>query len=263
MSWFIHYFRSFQSFSPSPIFRLIWGYIDGTFYTLQVILYAWATIAGHILIFHGQLVATRKKCIFLHYLPPIILSIYCLLYYAVVFFGVQCKNSFEDMIIPSMFPCSFGNNILRMYETIAHTILPILIIVTFSVLLLLRILCQKYRVHRQIHWRRHRKMTNQVLCISSIYLVLPFPATLINLLHLCNVPSDVGAEFLSRAMFFTYYTLLLFPIVSISHLPQLKNKLEKILQYCRQQCAVHPNTLIIGNMLGDHVVIPMRIITNQ
>ena len=100
MTCFIHYFRTFLSFSPPPTFRLIWGYIDWTFYALQVILYAWITIERHILIFHDHLVSTRKKRIFVHYLPPVIISIYLLLYYTTVFFGAQCENDFDEYKFP-------------------------------------------------------------------------------------------------------------------------------------------------------------------
>ena len=61
VSWYIHYFRCFLVFSSSPAFRLVWGYIDWSIYTLQIILYAWITIERHILIFHDRLVGTRTK----------------------------------------------------------------------------------------------------------------------------------------------------------------------------------------------------------
>jgi len=229
MSLFIHYFRCFQSFSPTSTFRLIWGYLDWAFYALQLILYDWITIEKHILIFHDHLLSTARKRIFVHYLPPIIITIYCLLYYAIVFFASQCENNFDNLTIPSCFPCTYENNVLNMYETIGHSILPILIIVISSAILLFRVLWQKYHAHRQIHWRRYRKMTIQVLSISSLYLIFPFPYYLITILHLCGMPADIGVEFLSRWMFCTYYTLLLFPIIVIGSSAELKEKLKKTL----------------------------------
>jgi hypothetical protein len=111
MSLFIHYFRCFQSFSPTSTFRLIWGYIDWAFYALQLILYDWITIEKHILIFHDHLLSTARKRIFVYYLPPIIITIYCLLYYAMVFFASQCENNFDNLTIPSCFPCAYENNV--------------------------------------------------------------------------------------------------------------------------------------------------------
>jgi hypothetical protein len=240
---FIHYFRTFQSFSSTPSFRLAWGYIDWTFYFLQLILFAWATIERHILIFHDQLVATRRKRLFFHYLPPIIITIYCLMYYALVFFAPQCENDFDNYVMPSFFPCAYQNNAFVTYDTVMNGILPIFIVVISSIVLLLRILWQRYHTHSQIHWRRHRKMIIQVLSISCIYLLFAFPYEFITFIHLCGVPSYIGAEFLSRATFFTYYTTLLFPIVCIGSLPELRKKLEKILPFRRQRCVVQPETL--------------------
>jgi len=138
-----------------------------------------------------------------------------------------------------------------MYEIIVQTILPIVIIIISSVVLLLRVLWQKYHAHRQIHWRQYRKMTIQALGISSIYLIFPFPYILINILHLCGMPSYMATEFLTTWMFCTYYTLLLFPMVSIGLLPKLKEKLKKILQFRRQRLVVGPAPLNTARMIGN------------
>ena len=175
ISLFIHCFRTFQSFSSTPSFRLAWGYIDWTFYFLQLILFAWATIERHILIFHDQLVTTRKKRLFFHYLPPIIITIYCLMHYALVFFAPQCENDFDNYVMPSFYPCAYQNNAFVTYDTVMNGILPIFTVVISSIVLLLRVLWQRYHTHSQIHWRRHRKMIIQVLSISCIYLLFAFP----------------------------------------------------------------------------------------
>ncbi len=136
-----------------------------------------------------------------------------------------------------------------------HSIVPILIIVISSAILLFRVLWQKYHAHRQIHWRRYRKMTIQVLSISSLYLIFPFPYYLITILHLCGMPSDIGVEFLSRWMFCTYYTLLLFPIIAIGSSPELKEKLKKTLQFRRQRLIVSPAKLNAAPMIDNRIII--------
>ncbi|CAF1446802.1 unnamed protein product, partial [Adineta ricciae] len=47
--------------SSSPTFYLFWVFFDYTFYSLQIGLFAWATIERHILIFHDQWISTRNK----------------------------------------------------------------------------------------------------------------------------------------------------------------------------------------------------------
>ncbi|CAF0955726.1 unnamed protein product [Adineta steineri] len=104
-----------------------------------------------------------------------------------------------------------------------------------SVTLLLRAVWQRYHMHRQIQWRQYRKMTLQVIIISTIYLMLPFPSTIINFLHVCGMSADIGAVFLSRTMFFTYYTLFLFPIVSVGALSELREKVKNIIRFRQQR----------------------------
>ncbi|CAF0955743.1 unnamed protein product [Adineta steineri] len=236
----IHYFRCYQSFIPSPTFRLIWGYIDWTFCTLQYFLYAWVTIERHILIFHDHLLSTKKKRLFIHYVPPVILTIYCLLYYAIVFFVPPCENTFDNITTISLYPCEFYNATFGTYEILVDGIIPCFTIVISSVALLFRAVWQRYHMHRQIQWRQYRKMTLQVIIMSTIYMIFPFPYMIINFLYLCGMPPDIGAEFLSHAIFFPYYTLFLFPIVSVGALSELREKLKSIIRFHRQRHIVGP-----------------------
>ena len=133
--------------------------------------------------------------------------------------------------------------------------LPTFTIVISSVVLLLRVIWQKYHAQRQMNWRQYRKMTIQVLMISCLYLIFPFPYLFITLLHLCGVPYYIGAAFLSRAQFFTYYTLFLFPIVSLGSLPELREKVKKTLHLRRQRRAVGPQTLTMARFVDKRVII--------
>ncbi|CAF1339237.1 unnamed protein product [Adineta steineri] len=158
---------------------------------------------------------------FIHYFPPIIIFIYCLLYYTIIFFASQCKDSIDDITGPSLFHCAYENNTLYMYEIIVNAILPTFIVVGSSIVLLLRVVWQKYHAHRQTHWRQYRKMTFQ----------------------LCGISNDVGAEFLSRMTYASYYTLLLFPIFSIGSLPELRKKFIKTIQFRQPPRTIHPTNV--------------------
>lgn len=240
ISCIIHYFRSYPSFKPSLTFRLIWGYIEWTFFVIQYALYAWVTIERHILIFHDHLVSTRNKRFYVHYLPPFLIIIYVLIYYAVVFFIPSCTYDIDNIIGPSLFPCAFENNSLYMYDTIVHGISPTFLIVISSVILLIRSLYQRYRTQRQIQWRQYRKMTIQILIISTVYLIFPFPYMFILLLQLCGISSQLGAAFSSVVIFFTYYPLFLFPSLTVGSLPELRNKLKRMVDCRRIQRIIHP-----------------------
>ncbi|CAF1078748.1 unnamed protein product [Adineta steineri] len=253
MCFFIHYFRTYQSFMPTPTFRLFWGYIDWSIYAVQSFLYAWVTIERHILIFHDHLLSTRKKRLFIHYLPPVIITIYPLLYYAIVHFVPTCENTFDNLTTPGFFPCQFSDAVFGTYEIVADAIIPCFTIVISSVALLFRAVWQRYHMHRQIQWRQYRKMTLQVIIISTIYLILPFPYMMITFLHLCGMPAEIGAEFLSRTMFFTYYTLFLFPIVSVGALSELREKVKNIIRFRRQRRMVGTLNSTRAHMTNNRV----------
>lgn len=247
MFWFIHYFRTFRTFSVSPTFRLVWGYIDWTFFVMQYALYAWITIERHILIFHHQLLSTIKRRLLIHYLPPVLISIYCIVYYAVVIFISTCKNNFDNISTPSFVPCSYENNVLYTYDSIFNEIMPTFIIVLASSALLLRTLWQKYRMKQRFQWQRHRVMVIQVLLLSSIFLLFPFPYFCVLVFQLYGIASDTGAALLSATMFFTYYALFLFPLVVLGSLPQIRQRLKKIFEFKRRRNVIAPVMLTNAN----------------
>ncbi|CAF4904509.1 unnamed protein product [Rotaria socialis] len=249
MIYFIHYFRCFETFSATPAFHLIFGYIDWAVFTLQYILYAWITAERHILIFHNQLLSTSRNRLLFHYIPPILLTIYCLLYYAIIFFASKCTYNFENMLAPNYMPCAFANNALKTYEIIAHTILPTFIIVFSSIALLLRVFWQKYRMKQQFQWRRYRIMTMQVLPISCVFLIFPFPYVIVVLLQLCGLSASIGGAFLSIARFSSYYALLIFPIIAVGSSAELRQKFKKILLFGRQERAIAPTMTFNQQMM--------------
>jgi hypothetical protein len=134
-----------------------------------------------------------------------------------------------------------------MYETIVHQILPNLIIVVFSVALLLRVRRQKHRIGKSLQWRKHWKMTIQLLFVAIIYLIFALPVTLMNFLHLCGLSREVTDPFMEYLLFFNYCILLLCPFACALSLPQMRNKVKDILQLRRQARAVAPMTLVIRN----------------
>jgi len=246
--WMLYYYKHPNDWQRSHIFCSIWRFIDWGLYITQSILFAWASIERHILIFHDGLVSTRNKRFFVHYLPLILLLSYCLIFYGIIYFFPTCENFFNNFDVVCISSCLLNDNaVLHMWEIIVHQILPTLIIIIFSIALLLRVLQQKHRIHQVIHWRKHRKMTIQLLSISLIYLVFSFPNTLMIFMHLCGLPEQIGAEADIYVGFFSYLVILLFPFVCILPLPELQNKIMKILHLQRRTTSIHPEILVIKN----------------
>lgn len=246
--WMLYYYYYGDSWQRSFTFCTIWGYIDWAFYVMQIALFAWASIERHILIFHDAWVATKKKRFFVHYLPIIIIIIYYLIFYFIIYFFPFCQNTFINAGMICVAICSFNSIGFHVFETIINNIIPSLTIVIFSMALLVRILRQKQRMRQAIQWRKHRKMTIQLLLISSLYLVVTCPSAFMTFLRICGLPNDIGVDFEIVAVFLSYYIVLFFPFVTILSIPELCTKIKTILKLQRPRRLIAPEILPLRHL---------------
>ncbi|CAF0931085.1 unnamed protein product [Rotaria sordida] len=243
--WMLYFYKNDNHWYRTLTFCSIWGFIDWGLYITQAILFAWASIEGHIFIFHDRWVTTRKKRFYIHYLPLILLMLYCLLFYSIVYFIPFCKNFVHDYVSPCISVCSYDNHAFFLWETVVHQILPNLTIIIASITLLIRILRQKHRMRQRIQWRKHRKMTIQLLSISFLYLIFSFPNTIMILMYLCGLPYHIGYNVKIYAEFISYLVTLFFPFVCIVSLPELRKKIKRILLLRPTAISVYPETFTI------------------
>ena len=234
--WILYFYHYNIPVVATPTFCRFWIFIDFGLYTMTGILVAWISIERHILIFHNQWVSTRKKRILYHYIPTIALILYCFIYYTVVIFFPSCESTFDYTLVNcGSFPCFFTIPMLATWELAVHGIVPTLIIAFFSLTLLLRVLWQKHRLHQVIQWRKHRKMTVQLLSITSLFLIFYVPSMFMVLAQLCNISLDVTVDFQLMVVFFSYYSIFLLPIVCAGTLPDLKNKIKNKFKWMQRQ----------------------------
>ena len=220
------YFHNVHQRSLRQEFRLLWEFIDWSGLTLQLLLFAWISIERHILFSHDHLVATRIKRFFFHYLPPIVIIVYDLLYYTLVIFTPNCKNIDPDSPNPTFDPCAFQNEALHTSEAVVHQIAPIFIILIAGVIVLIRILWQKYCVHQQIQWRQHRRMAVQLLAVLFLSLTFPTLYVLVFLLNICGITQTSAVDITKDRLYLGDYALLLHPVVCVVTLPGLSKKMK-------------------------------------
>lgn len=234
--WILYYNHTGVPMFQTPVFYIFWVFLDYAFYSLQIALFAWATIERHILIFHDKWLATRKKRLFVHYVPVIAIIIYYLIYYSIVHFAPFCENSFDDFLAGGIFiPCLFSRTILGSWDLIVHQVIPTFIISISSVLLILRVVWQKKRLNQPVTWRRHRKMTIQLISLSCLYIIFNFPWTFLIFAFQYGLPADVVSIPLIYAAYLYYYVIFLFPIACFGSFTELQMKLKKKLLWWRKQ----------------------------
>jgi len=207
--------RSGRVWLSSPIFCLIWWFIDDSLYSIQTVILAWASIERHILIFHSKYVKTRKQKIFYHYLPPIILMIYLCSFHLSVLVFPPCENQFDfNEIECGANPCFLTIDFLTIWDLVAHDIIPTLIIAIFNIALLYRVISQKKRLRQPIQWGKHRRMAMQLLSLSAVYVFINLPMIVIMFVQLIQ-REDPKVGFGTQLYIFilTYSVTLSLPFV--------------------------------------------------
>ena len=233
--WMLYYYQRKGAWERSLLFCAIWGFLDWLLYVAHTMLFGWATIERHILIFRDGCVSTEKKRFLVHYLPIILLVLYLFIFYIVMYFFPPCENRLLPSELLCIFPCLYDSYTISMWDFIANQIVPIFTITVFSIGLLVRVLWQKRRMHLTIHWRKHRNMVVQALSISLLYLTVLFPYAVIFILgRIHHLSSPLMTNLSTLTDFFCYFILPLFPLACIFSSPELRGRMKKIFHLRRQ-----------------------------
>lgn len=237
--WYLHFYRTGNLLSATPIFCRIWVFIDGGVYVIVGMLMAWGSVERHILIFHRHWLGSVVGKALLHYLPLAFCSIYPTLFYGLIFFILPCDVPFDYTTATcGYYSCISWNSSLSFWDSILNFVLPSLIIVIFSVTLFVRIIYQRCRMHRRIEWRHNWKMAAQLLSISVIYFVFLLPAMSLNTAYTVGLPWDGGSDVYWAWMYLGYYTVLLTPFVCVLLVPEVSEKLQKSVWCCPRRTIV-------------------------
>ncbi|CAF2017588.1 unnamed protein product [Rotaria magnacalcarata] len=239
--WTLKFYQSNTVWSVAPSFCIAWVYLNEGLHITITLLVAWATIERHILIFHNQWIATKKQIILIHALPLVITLGYGLGYNFIIIVFPPCQNTFDYTQVRCGDPlCFYDDQRASLWDVIIHDLIAAIIIIVFSLALLVRIVMKKRSMHRPMHWRKHRKMTIQLLSISFLYLIIHIPYMLLEFVHSCGVSEEFGAEFVLYGNFFAYFGNLLLPFVCAGSLPELAKKVRHIVLCWRCQARIRP-----------------------
>ncbi|CAF1357163.1 unnamed protein product [Adineta ricciae] len=248
--WFTHLYRTGVALVPTHMFCLIWTYLDFVLAITMTLLTAWASVERHILIFHQNLISTPVKRWIFHYLPLIIFTIYPLIFYFIALFVLSCDIPFDYNVERCRAADCVGlNENLRAWDSWGNNVVPIFVIVIFSIALIVRVWYGKCRMGQRFQWRNYRKMTFQLLSISSLYIVLSLPAMLIYTMCAVGVPCNSTAiDFFYNYLYIYYFIIFLTPFVSIVSLPELRAKFQHLMRFRWPQArAVFPTRITTVN----------------
>ncbi|CAF1127987.1 unnamed protein product [Adineta ricciae] len=213
--WAIYCYHQYTVLIKSPMFCLVWWFIDAFgLYTSQV-LTAWATLERHILIFHSHFYNRKRVMICCHYLAPIVLLLYMLIFYIYVIFLLPCETRWQLDGNLCYEPCYFSDYVFGLWETILHGMITTIFIIIFSSLLIIRVCRSRRRLQQSVHWGKYRRMFFQLISISALYLSINFPICIVYIFH---YTSDLSWTYASIQVlsFLNYFIPLLLPFVCLT-----------------------------------------------
>jgi hypothetical protein len=222
----IDYHRRHKTPIDSPIFCMILWFIDISCFNTCQLLIAWASFERHILIFHDYSLNQKWKKICFHYMPPVILIIYMMIFYIYVIFLIPCEHSVSFDNDKCLIPCYLGDPFFGLWESIFHVLATTICIIVFSCALLIRVYRSKRRLQQSMNWRKYRKMLFQLISISSLYLSINFPISIIYILSITSF-ADRALKALECLSFFGYFIPLLLPFICLTSLPDVWRKIKR------------------------------------
>ncbi|CAF4090622.1 unnamed protein product [Rotaria sp. Silwood2] len=218
---------------------LVWMFVGFGFYYTCCMLAAWASIERHIFVFHDQWLASRKGRLLAHYLPLVFIIVYMSSFYIVGIFFPPCDNTF-DYTSPMCggVPCYSMHPIIGVYDAVVHGCLTTLIITVFSIGLLIRLVLQKRRRRQVMQWSKHRKLTVQLLSITSIFIIVNLPIAVMSVIYLLYLPVDIDVNVMLYCDFVGYWVILFLPFVCLHSLPDMKKRIKNTFYISRRHQAM-------------------------
>ncbi|CAF0826920.1 unnamed protein product [Adineta steineri] len=256
MPWEIHFLRVGVVPIKSPTMCLIIKFIDTVVYTSMAKLVGWASVERHILIFHSKWIATKMQRILIHYIPLMLIIMYGIILYGITTPINDCGRGFYyNYMLCAYWSCVYDSAGYSLYEFMSGGVLSSICIGFGSAFLIIRIITQKRRLQQQVHWRKYRKMTIQLLSVTSIFFIIYLPPVLLGISQRLGVPSSVGSTYSTYANFFSNYVVWLFPFTCLGTLPQLRTRVKTIFRcfYRQQQHRVVPLTITVKPMQQSRV----------
>ena len=205
---------------------LLWQYLDYGFWFGDFSLKLWAAIERHILIFHSGLLNTRIRRLFLHYMPLAFFTLYCPTIYLYLIFFYPAPHDYDYTVLLCGGPYYYNGipSWLIWYESLAHYVIPVFLIILLAAALPIRVYLQKSRLRVKNGWRQYRKMPVQLVNIALTY-VFTLPYIVVTIVRWSGYP-DFGTDVQGPYFYYcAYVPSLLFPMATILSISNLRKKI--------------------------------------
>ncbi|CAF1339588.1 unnamed protein product [Adineta steineri] len=227
----IHFYRLGRVSPATSAYCTWWTFFEYTLSVSSEFLMAIISIQRHILVFNNNILQIRIKRYLWHHLPLLLGVAYPTLLYLGLVVIYPCDGTQWDYtsVLCGLSNCYLENSsLLATLDWALDNGMPILIIVVANAALVIRVICYKRRAQQATPWQKQRRMTIQLLIISSVYFIAWIPNTIIAVIQEI-IDSSFVAEIQANYFFdLLYLVCLLMPWVCIMMLPELKKWMWKL-----------------------------------
>ncbi len=186
----------------------------------------WASIERHIIIFSNSIFQIRWKRLVFHYLPLSIAILYTPIFYAYVIFIYNCINTWDYEELLCTAPCFYENKILGSMDWLLNIIIPAFSIVLANLILIIRVIYRATGIRHNIErTKKNRRMTIQLLSISSVFLIFWLPIAITGLIQQFFSPTFLIDVQFNIFFYLIYFIQLLIPFICLVLLSELKKSI--------------------------------------
>ncbi len=203
-----------------------WTFLEYTLNVASEILMATISIQRHIFVFQANLFNVRLYRYLFHHIPLLFCIIYPIILYLIIVVFYPCDGTqwnFNESV------CGLANcyllydTVLATYDWVVDNGFPIVVIAFANVALIIRVIRQKIRRQGVASWRKQRRMTLQLLSISSLYIIAWFPSIFVAIVQNFFLPTFLADVQLEYIFYLTYLVCLLAPWVCLGLFPEFIN----------------------------------------
>ncbi|CAF2345021.1 unnamed protein product [Rotaria sp. Silwood2] len=190
---------------------------------ISLFVMVWASIERHIMIFSQPTFQIQWKRITFHYVPLSIAILYTPICYGYLIYIYNCFNNWNYYELLCTAPCYYQNKILGAADWLVNIIIPAFAIVFANILLITRVVYRSTGIrHNAERTKKNRKMTIQLLAISSLFLIFWLPIAVTGLIQQFFYPTFIIDVQFNIFFYLIYFIQLFLPFVCLISLPELK-----------------------------------------
>ncbi|CAF2521647.1 unnamed protein product [Rotaria sp. Silwood2] len=208
----------------TPAYCTGWVYLEFTLCSISEYLMATISVQRHMLVFNRYVLQIRRMRILLHHLPLYLSIIYPMTFYFFAVIMYPCDGTQWDYTSNICGPAVcylVYDKVLGTLDWSINNGLPMVIIGLANIVLIVRVVKQKREQQRRLSWKKQRRLTLQLFCISSLYLVAWAPCLIVALVQILGYPTFLAQIQIDYLLFLISFIILFLPWIYLGLLPGL------------------------------------------